>query len=69
MVVWTQMSFEQLADAKKTQQAKDWPMIELLVAIPHRENGATTRPEWIEFWLRQARTPELLAELVQRFPA
>ena len=44
-------------------------MIELLVAIHYRENSPTPRTEWVEFWLRQARTPELLSELVQRFPA
>ena len=55
-------------NAKKTQRTKDWPIIELLVAIHYRENGANPCPEWVEFWLAQARTPELLAELVQRFP-
>jgi len=63
------LSIPDLVDAKKTQRAKDWPVIELLVAIHYRENGATARAEWIEFWLRQARTPELLSELVQRFPS
>jgi len=63
------LSIPDLVDAKKTQRAKDWPVIELLVAIHYRENGGTPRPNWIEFWLRQARTPELLAELAHRFPA
>jgi len=62
------LSIPDLVDAKKTQRTKDWPIIELLVAIHYRENGATRRTDWIEFWLQQARTPELLQELVQRFP-
>jgi len=41
----------------------------LLVAIHYRENAAAPRPDWIEFWLHEARSPELLAELAQRFPA
>jgi hypothetical protein len=62
------LSVPDLVRAKKTQRTKDWPVIELLVAIHHRENRATPRPDWIEFWLREARTPELIAELVQSFP-
>jgi hypothetical protein len=57
-----------LVEAKKTQRAKDWPVIELLVAIHYRENNQTPRPDWITFWLLQARTPELLQELAHRFP-
>ena len=63
------LSIPDLVEAKKTQRTKDWPIIELLVAIHYRENGANPSPDWIEFWLRQARTPELLAELAQRFPS
>jgi len=62
------LSIPDLVEAKKTQRTKDWPIIELLVAIHYRENGANPRPDWVEFWLGQARTPELLAELVQRYP-
>ena len=63
------MSIPDLVDAKKTQRTKDWPIIELLVAIHYRENAPANRADWIEFWLRQARSPELLGELIQRFPA
>jgi hypothetical protein len=62
------LSIPDLVNAKKTQRMKDWPIIELLVAIHYRENGAVPRPEWVEFWLQQARSPELLAELAQRYP-
>lgn len=58
-----------LVQAKKTQRGKDWPVIELLVTIHHRENAATPRADWIAFWLREARTPELLRDLASRFPA
>jgi hypothetical protein len=63
------LSVPDLVSAKKTQRAKDWPFIELLVSIHYRENGAAPDPEWVAFWLREARTPELLVELVHRFPA
>lgn len=62
------LSIPDLVDAKKTQRTKDWPIIELLVAIHYRENATAPRPDWVEFWLQQARSPELLAELAQRFP-
>jgi hypothetical protein len=63
------LSVPDLVQAKKTQRAKDWPMIELLVAIHYRENAAQARPDWINFWLQEARTIELLQELISRFPS
>jgi hypothetical protein len=63
------LSIPDLVLAKKTQRGKDWPVIELLVTIHHRENAAVPRTEWIAFWLREARTPELLRDLATRFPA
>jgi hypothetical protein len=63
------LSIPDLVAAKKTQRSKDWPIIELLVAIHYRENNSTPRPDWIAFWLFQARTPELIQELARRFPA
>ena len=41
---------------------------ELLVTIQYRENGGAPREEHRDFWLREARTPELLVELCGRFP-
>ena len=67
-IVFNLLSVPDLVDAKKTQRSKDWPVIELLVAIHYRENGATPRPEWVRFWLREARAPEMLVELSRRFP-
>lgn len=68
-LVFNLLSVPDLVAAKKTQRSRDWPVIELLVAIHYRENGSAPRPEWVEFWLRQARAPELLVELSQRFPS
>ena len=58
-----------LVEAKKTQRQKDWPMIDLLVAIHYRENAAAPTGAWIDFWLREARSAELLSELAACFPA
>ena len=44
------LSIPDLVEAKKTQRGKDWPVIELLVAIHYRENSATPRSDWIAFW-------------------
>jgi hypothetical protein len=63
------LSIPDLVGAKKTQRTKDWPIIELLVAIHYRENAASPRSDWINFWVREARSPELLEELDLRFPA
>lgn len=57
-----------LVQAKKTQRSRDWPVIELLVTIHHREHANTAPDDCIDFWLREARTPELLVELCRRFP-
>ena len=63
------LSVPDLVQAKKTQRSKDWPVIEALVSIHFRENAATPQPKWVMFWLTEARSPELLIELVTRFPA
>lgn len=63
------LSVPDLVTAKKTQRSKDWPVIELLVAIHHRENSASPRGDWIKFWLLEARSPELLTQLCHDFPA
>jgi hypothetical protein len=62
------LSVPDLVLAKKTQRPKDWPMIDLLVAIHYQENRIEPREDWIQFWLREARTPELIDELILRFP-
>ncbi len=63
------LALPDLVRAKKTQRDKDWPMIRrLLEAHYHRWREEPTF-ERIEFWLAEMRSPELLAELVERFPA
>jgi hypothetical protein len=57
-----------LVQAKKTQRSKDWPVIELLVTIHYREHTHAVTDERVDFWLREARTPELLVELCRLFP-
>lgn len=61
------LSIPDLVQAKKTQRSKDWPVIELLVAIHYRENQSNPRPDRVRFWLQEARSAELLQELVRRF--
>jgi len=62
------LSVPDLVAAKKTQRAKDWPVIEALVSIHYQENQADPKAHWIDFWLGEARSPELLVELAARFP-
>ena len=63
------MAVEDLVQAKKTQREKDWPMIAALVDAHHHAFAPDASPARIGFWLREARTPETLAELCRRFPA
>jgi hypothetical protein len=63
------LSAPDLVSAKKTQRSKDWPVIEALVAIHFQENFGNPTPEWIAFWLMEARSPELLVDLTSRFAA
>lgn len=63
------LSVPDLVKAKKTQRAKDWPVIEALVSIHFRENSLSPQPDWIDFWLAEARSPELLLDLTSRFPS
>jgi hypothetical protein len=61
------LSVPDLVEAKKTQRSKDWPVIEALVAIHYNENHSTPTAEWIEFWLMESRSPEMLVEICTRF--
>ena len=63
------MAVEDLVQAKKTQREKDWPMIAALVDAHQHTFASDASPARIDFWLREARTPELIAELCRRFPA
>ena len=63
------LSVPDLVLAKKTQREKDWPVITALVDGHYHSLGQQPTLPRIDFWLREARTPELLAELAARFPA
>ena len=63
------LSVPDLVNAKKTQRAKDWPMIDALVEGHYLALGAKPTPERILFWLTESRTPERLIDLTARFPA
>ena len=61
------LSLPDLVRAKKTQRDKDWPMIRRLV---EQSYYSTVEPagQAIEFWLAELRSPELLTEVVRRYP-
>lgn len=61
------LSLPDLVTAKKTQRAKDWPMLQRLVEANWIQNRDDPTPKRVDFWLRECRTPELLVELVHRF--
>ena len=61
------LSVPDLVRSKKTARNKDWPVIELLVNIHIHQNRAAPQPGWIDFWLRECRTPVELVALARRF--
>ena len=63
------MSLPDLVQAKKTQRAKDWPMIARLVEANYFQNREHPTPEQIGFWLRELRSGRLLIDVAGRFPA
>jgi len=56
-----------LVRAKKTQRDKDWPMVRRLVEADFERHSKRPVKQQILFWLREARNPQLLAELCRRF--
>lgn len=58
------MGIEDLVQAKKTQQDKDWPMIRQLMERAYYEEEQGRE----EFLLRELRTAELLVELARKKP-
>lgn len=63
------MSLPDLVQAKKTQRLKDWPMLQRLIEANWFAHRHEPNPERIEFWLKECRSPEILFELVEAFPA
>jgi hypothetical protein len=62
------MSLPDLVQAKKTQRAKDWPMITRLVEANYFLHRDAPALELINFWLRELRTASLLVTAVHEFP-
>jgi hypothetical protein len=54
-----------LVQAKKTQRDKDWPMIRRLLESHYFRNRERPTAAQVRFWLRELRTPGLLAELAR----
>jgi len=63
------LALPDLVRAKKTQRDKDWPMIRRLIEADYFANSGSPRPGQVRFWLREARSPEILRELAGRYPA
>ncbi len=62
------LSLPDLVQAKKTQRDKDWPMIRRLVEAHYFNHQGDRKTPHLRFWLRELRTPQLLAEVAQANP-
>lgn len=62
------LSLPDLIRAKKTQRDKDWPMIRRLVERSVYSSEGAPTAEAVRFWLRELQSPELLIDVVRRFP-
>ena len=63
------MALSDLVIAKKTQRDKDWPMLRRLVDASYTaERDEPVTEAQVQFWLAELRSPELLIEVVSRFP-
>ena len=60
---------EDLVNCKKTRRHQDWPMVRRLVEPHYPDPELEPTPERFRFWLRELRTPALLAECVVRAQA
>lgn len=67
-MVYVLLGIEDLVKAKKTQRAKDWPMIQRLVDAHYEEFRESPTEDQIRFWLRESRTPEVLIALASAYP-
>lgn len=63
------LSLPDLVRAKKTQRAKDWPMIQRLIEAHWFQSRTSPTPDRIRFWLSECRTPEILIQMTNRFAA
>ena len=62
------LSLDDLVLAKKTQRAKDWPMLTRLLEAHYVEHCANPTEEQIRFWLRELRTQRYLNEVTIAYP-
>ena len=62
------LSLPDLVATKKTQRDKDWPMLRRLLEAHHFAHRDDPTEEQVRFWLQELRTPELLVDVVSRFP-
>src|SRR5581483_11702504 len=62
------LAMPDLVQANKTQRDKDWPMIRRLVEADYHNRSSRPAVGQIRFWLKEARTPEILRELCLRYP-
>jgi hypothetical protein len=62
------LSLGDLVKAKKTQRAKDWPMIARLVEANYFAHAAAPTAAQLEFWFEEVRTPHLLLALADKYP-
>jgi len=60
------LALPDLVLAKKTQRARDWPMLQRLVEARYLKHRAEPEPAHTEFWARELRTPEFLIEPASR---
>ena len=63
------LALADLVRAKKTQRDKDWPMVRRLVEADYYRRSSRPTRERITFWLREVRTPGVLVDLCERYPA
>ncbi len=62
------LSLGDLVQAKKTQRDRNWPMLRRLLEVHYLANREHPIPGQVDFWLRELRTPALLAEVASMQP-
>ncbi len=62
------LSLPDLVKAKKTQHDKDWPMIRRLIEADFESCAGSPSQNQVDFWLLEARSPELLQKLCRDYP-
>lgn len=66
-VIYEVLGLPDLVRAKKTQRDKDWPMIQRLVETNYLAHRDHSTREQIEFWIREARTPQIIEEINSKY--